>query len=57
MYIEYKGGSAHLNSPIIILTSCLAPVELYQVQESKAQLLRRINLTLYFSKCGLVEIV
>jgi len=48
MYVEYKGGSVHLNSPVIILTSCLPPSELYQVQESLAQLRRRLTMVLHF---------
>jgi len=41
--VEIKGGTTHINSPHIIITSSYHPKDLYDTREDINQLLRRIN--------------
>lgn len=43
LQVEFKGGSTNFNSPIIIITSCMNPMTLYDTREDVQQLIRRID--------------
>lgn len=41
--VEIKGGFRELNSPLMFITSCYAPQDVYQSREDIQQLIRRID--------------
>lgn len=48
--VEIKGSSMWLNADNIIITSCFHPREVYETREDIEQLLRRIDVILYFDQ-------
>lgn len=46
--VQTKGGTTHINSPTIIITSAYHPAELYDTREDISQLLRRITTIVKF---------
>jgi hypothetical protein len=45
--VQYKGGTRHINSKYIIITSCYHPKQMYDTREDIKQLIRRISLIKY----------